>query len=94
MAHGVALDTGAIEDNQPRWIYGSARGLQVWTVALDPAVRATLMIDGYARSGPIMLLNDALVGTRDEGTSLTWALGLVSDGAPGFYVLRCDHAAP
>jgi hypothetical protein len=69
-------------------MYGGRIGLQVWAVALDLAISATLMVEVYPRGGPIMLLNEALTGTIAEGTAITWALALLVDCTPGFYVLR------
>lgn len=89
MVHEVSVDehTAGHADG-PRWLLGGPGGLQVWASGFHLMVRATLLIARDGRTGPILLINLALVGTSCEGAAMNWALGLLSEGGPGFYVLR------
>lgn len=69
---------------------GGRVGVQVWALPLADCLRATLMICATPISGPIVLLSAAIIGTPAEGNSLAWALALVAEGMPGFYVLLAD----
>jgi hypothetical protein len=90
VAYGASIDCRSTGSDQPLWTYGGAVGLQVWAVTLTRAVWATLLIEDAPRGGPIMLLNAVLAGTPDEGAAISWALGLLVECLPGFYVLRAS----
>lgn len=80
----------ADQSGRARLLLGGRVGVQVWALPLADCLRATLMICSTPISGPIVLLSAAILGTSREGDSLAWALALVADGVPGFYVLRAD----
>lgn len=78
---------GAIRPGPSRassWLLGSDHGVQVWTVNEDRRISASVLVGQH----PIVLLNQHVVGTPAEGEAISWALGLVHDGVPGFYFLK------
>lgn len=75
----------------PVWLFGEWGGVQVWATESDRRVRATLLIQPSTQEAPVILLNSTLVGTAGEGDSITWAMALIADRGPGFYVLRDDE---
>lgn len=79
-----AIRQGAVR--QPGWIFGTDRGIQVWTVNESRRITASILVGPQ----PIVLLNQHVVGTAREGEALSWALERVHDAVNGFYVLMAD----
>lgn len=71
-------------------LLGGRVGVQVWALPLASCLQATVMICDVAYSGPVVLLNGALLDTPAEGASIAWALALIAEGHTGFYVLCAD----
>lgn len=69
----------------PVWLLGNGHGIQVWTIDVDPRIRASVLI---GEDGPMILLNRRIADTSQEGAALHWAFARIAAREPGFYVLR------
>lgn len=69
----------------PTWVFGGGHGIQVWTVNVDPSLRASVLISDEP---PVVLLNVAIEGTPMEGSALQWAFRRITEGRQGLFVWR------
>lgn len=79
----MAYRTYAEPARPSTWLFGEAGGMQVWVVAGDNRVRVSVLV---GQGAPVVLLNQAIVGTPFEYESISWAFGKVAEEVDGFHV--------
>lgn len=65
------------------WLFGDAGGVQVWTCYGHRAILATVLI---ADGPPLVMMNQAIVGTPTEMRALCWAFEQIAAGVRGFSI--------